>query len=312
MSLFTETRPEQNDQPQVLQRKILQRLNSDATAKLTEPGTTINNPQYVEGTLPHDDAPALVTRPASNFEFDVARGLHPEHFNVHKFGYNAAVPNGSFADIYTNGAATPLYPWPTSASVLNIKAGGDAADTAAGAGAQSILVQGLDADFNPIEELIVTAGAGASANTTASFRRVSRAFVVDAGTYTGANADDIDIENVANNVVAQIPAGMGQTQQTHYTVPAGKTAYLTCFHTQVSAGANKDADVRFFQRLNADDAATPFGAKRLVLQRIGLQGPDHQPILAFIPFAAKTDLWAEAQGNGAVTGVDISYDLIVI
>jgi hypothetical protein len=318
MSSFSDTRVHDGDTPPVTYKKILQRLNTDADLKLVQPGTTSNNPVYIDGTLPHDNPivegrNALVTRPAGSFRMDVARGLHPEHSDEHKFGYNAAIPNGSFADVYTYGASVAVYPWPTAALPMRIRVGGNGADDSSGAGARSIMVQGLDTNFQPIEEVIVTKGALVSDSTSQSFRRVYRAFVVDTGAYGVGNTGAILVENTSGAVLAHIPVGIGQTQQTHYTVPAGKTAYISHVHAQVAVGTNKDADVRMFQRLNADIIAAPFGAKRLVTQYIGLQGNGgHLPINSFVAFAAKTDIWFDAQGNGAVTGVNVSYDLALI
>jgi hypothetical protein len=313
MALLDNTIPRDGDPHPVTSKKILQRLNAAAGIGVAAPV-----PTTVIGTKPHDGNivegdPALVTRPASTFAFDVARGLHPEHSNIHKFGFNAAIPNGSFADVYTYGGTVAVYPWPTSAQKVRIRAGGDAADTSDGDGARSILVQGLDANFAPIEETIVTKGALVSAETTQLFFRVFRAYVTSVGVYGAANTDDILIENASDaDVIAHIPAGIGQTQQTHYTVPAGKSAYLVSVQVQVAAGTTKDADVRLFQRLDGSDVAVPYGAKRLVMQFIGQQGAASFPFATFVSFPEKTDLWCDAQGNGAVTGVNVTYDLFLI
>jgi hypothetical protein len=58
-----------------------------------------------------------------------------------KFGANPAVGNGAFEDIWYNGGSYTLL---TSAETVRVKAGGNAADDSAGAGARTITVYGLD------------------------------------------------------------------------------------------------------------------------------------------------------------------------
>jgi len=327
MSLLNTTIPEDGDLPHHTQKKILQRLNEgiatsnfSATQPVSGTVSVDNLPaeQVVIGNVLRDDTidgtnPTVVTRPATTFEFDASRGVYPDVAGVHKFGFNAAVPNGSFADVYSYGATVPVYPWPTAALKIRIKAGGNAADTAAGAGAQEITVVGLDTNFAEISETIATNGALVSAETTQSFRRVFRCYVSKVGTYGVANTGLVLVENSGGAVLASITAGYGQTQMTHYTVPAGKTAYLVHVDCQVASGTSKDADVLFWQRRDADDATAPtYGAKRLILQFIGLQGQGQYDFMYYPSFPAKTDLWASAKGNGALTGANLTYDLFLI
>lgn len=73
-------------------------------------------------------------------ELLLAAGAWPEVTSDRKFGDNPAV--GTTYEIIESGGG--VYPWPTSAQPVRIRAGGNAADTAGGAGARSILVTGLD------------------------------------------------------------------------------------------------------------------------------------------------------------------------
>jgi len=246
------------------------------------------------------------------FSFDqmlmIAEGLDPNRFCVHKFGANADV-GGTAEVIWTPGST---YPWPEAAETVRVKAGGNAADTAAGAGAQEITIQGLDENWELVEEAVETAGASASAATTATFIRVFRAFVSRVGAYGAANTGAINIENTTStNVIANIGAALGQTEMALYTIPAGYKGYLTSIEATVDT--NQSADLRFWQRPNADDVVTPFsGAARLVTRFLALATAANRNLKAPIEFAPKTDIWVDGISGGASSVVAASFDLVLV
>jgi len=247
--------------------------------------------------------------PIGEFGLEIAKGNVPGHSLVHKFGRNDAVPNGSFAFVNLLGFTA----WPLSAATtVRIKAGGNAADTAGGNGAREVTVQGIDSNLAELSEAIVTAGAGASSATTASFWRIHRAWVSSAGTYGAANTAAVVIENSGGGTdLIQIGIEEGQTQFTAWSVPTGKTAYLTSVH--VTVDANKAADIRCFTRANFNDATPPVSAKRLKLYWDGLLGDFmYEPKTPELTLVALTDIWFEAQGSGAGTEVSVDFELIVV
>lgn len=234
-------------------------------------------------------------------------------YGVHKFGFNGAVPNGTFADIWAYGPTDPVYNWPTTTEKFRIRAGGNVNDTAEGSGARSVMFEFLDATGLVVSETIATAGTSASAPTSIAGRRFYRAFVVDVGTIGSFNTGTILIENeTTNEVVGAITAEMGQTQLSMFTVPLGYTAYLTVIHVFISVGANKDADVIMYQRQGAYADAAPFKSRRVVHQWSAAQGEQKIQFDAYPSFPPLTDLWFEAKGNGAITAVDVGYDLILV
>ncbi len=251
-----------------------------------------------------------LTRTTNDPYLDVSAGLFADRFTVHKFGDNSDVGTASFEDIWDAGGT---YTWPTAAETVRVRSGGNTNDTAAGTGAQKIIVQGLDTNFDPVEEEITLAGSSASSSTTATFRRVYRAYVTDSGAYGGNNTGDILIENTSTNqLLADIQAGKGQTEMSMYTVPAGHKAYLRRVTMEVEA--SKPAEVRFWQRQNADDVTTPFTAPRIVHDTLALEGTENIEFAVFPEFPEKTDLWMDAiaSSGGGATQVDIAYDLVVV
>ena len=103
------------------------------------------------------DANPLFLR--TDFYIQVKEGKIPGYSLVHKYGRNPAVPNGTWAFINQLGFTS----WPLSAATkVRIKAGGDAADDAAGNGARSVIVQGIQTNLNEGTYEIATNGINES------------------------------------------------------------------------------------------------------------------------------------------------------
>lgn len=248
-------------------------------------------------------------RHASLFELDASAGRIQHVRTVSKFGSNSAVGTGAYEDVWEGGGA---YNWLTAAAPLRVKAGGNAADDSAGAGARTVVVQGLDEDFSEISETLTTAGGSASSPTSLGFIRVNRAYVDDSGAYGAANTGAISIETTGGTTVAHILAAYGQTEQAIYTVPAGWTAYLSRLEVAVDAGTNKTAAIRIWQRPGADVTSAPFKSPRIVDSFQGVSGEviiDHE---SYISFAEKTDIWADAIGESNATEVEVIFDLFLL
>ena len=200
----------------------------------------------------------------------------------------------------------------TQTFTVRIKAGGDAADTAAGAGAQKVMLRGIASTLALVEEEITTAGASASSATTASFWRILRTWVSEAGAYAGANTAAVTIENSdGSQDRITIPAGLGESQQGSYSIPTGKTGYLLSAFIHVDSA--KDADFALFQRAGLNDFTTPFEAKRVKGYWNGvLGGLTYTPETPGEPIEALTDIWFEAQGSGAITEVSVDFTILLI
>lgn len=273
-----------------------------------------NHVQRVKLMLGANDADdgtvAKATRlPTEAFLIEVQKGNVPGHSLVHKFGRNDGVPNATWEFVTLLGHTV----WPLSAATtVRIKAGGDGADTAAGAGATEVTVQGIDDNFNEVTEVIATAGASASSATSTSFWRVHRAWVSGVGTYGAANTAAVIIENSAGGTdLIEIEVEEGQTQFAGWTVPIGKTAYL--LSAFVTVDGVKAADVKYQTRGSIDVTVAPMKSVRLKKFWDGVLGE-----LFFSPkspsdeIVAKSDIWFEARGSGGTTEVSVDFELLVV
>lgn len=215
----------------------------------------------------------------------ISRGLISGYSQFRKFGANSAI--GTPEEVISLTATI----WqPTAAASLEIVSS-DGNDTAAGTGARTVVITGLDQTFTEVSETVTLAGASASTATTTTFIRAYRAYVASTGTYAGTNVGTLTIRIAsAGATVLSIGAGLGQTQTTHYCVPAGKTLYVEDIH--LSVGSAKAVDLKFFQLPNADDVSASYGgAKRIVQLFDGIIQPVDFVYQTPLVFAAKTDLW---------------------
>lgn len=146
------------------------------------------------------------------FELQVARGQIALHEPLFKYGTNPLIINVE-ETVWDVGG---LYTWIANAAPLVATSASGATD----AGVTGT-VQGLDANYNEISEDFTLDGSG-TYTTSASFYRVHRAFI------TGANAPAGNINfTIGATTYARITAGENQTLMAVFTVPAGKTLYLT-------------------------------------------------------------------------------------
>jgi len=238
---------------------------------------------------------------------NIARQRIPKTSSIHKFGRNPSVGNapetvwmhgGKYVYLAV-GAASTLYAYSA-----------DSEDSASGTGARTVTIQGLDNNFNLIEETVTVGGAA----TTLEFLRVYRAFVATAGSLN-TNKGNVLISTASGGggtVLADIgfigvgtTFGLGQTQLALYTIPAGKTGYLTTWNVGLAPANNKATVVLKSRELNGDG---PFRTQDIV-DLVG--GYHHQNYSSPLRFPEKTDIEVLASGDtGSI--VSSSFDIILV
>lgn len=240
-----------------------------------------------------------------HFLLEVSKGNVPGHSLVEKFGKNDSVPNGSWA-LVSDLASSFLQ----ATTKLRVKAG-NAADTAAGAGAQSILVEGIDSTLAYVSETLVPNGASPGTAGTLDWWRPVRAYVTACGTYGAANTAAVVIENSAGTAdLLKINTEEGQTQFASFTVPTGVTAYLV--EVILTVDALKPADIRLMTRENFNDVTTPYSPVRIKRYWTGIESRLVVTFEAPLKFEALTDVWFEANGAGAATAVSVEFEMVLV
>lgn len=242
------------------------------------------------------------------FELQVSRGQIAYHEFIHKFGYNPSI-GATDETIWSEGG---LYVYPTSASTMYISSS-SANDTAAGTGARTATVYGLDADFEQISVTVSLNGqTGVQLNGALNWYRVNRIIVNTAGS-VGANAGVLYVGTEATpsggvpaTKYATVAIGDNQTLMCLWTVPVGYTAYLHQKDVSASSSAGKFAIFTLVSRPNGG----VFNVRdRVTLANNSTTIPYWNPII----FTEKTDIEVRAiadSSGGTITAsatLDMTY-----
>lgn len=149
------------------------------------------------------------------WNLQVSRNQIQGHEAVDIFGYSAAIGNTAQGPLWEGQTQSGgLYTPPSSAAQLVLTSSSATDDTT-----RSVLIEGLDAAYQSISEVIALNGTS-NVTTTKEFLRINRMSMVSS-TNTGTIT-----AKISSTLYAQINAGVGQTQMSIYTVPAGYTLYL--------------------------------------------------------------------------------------
>ncbi len=251
--------------------------------------------------------PSSVTRwgKTEPFYLQLARGQIENHKTIFKFGFNPDV-TGTEETIWDQGG---IYSYPSAAIVMKVSST-SANDAAAGTGARTVLVSGLDENYDEVEET-VTLNGQTEVTTTTTFIRVFRAYVVTAGS-GGTAAGDIYVgtgtvtAGIPATIYARITLGENQTLMAMWTVPAGYTAYITKNNIGTgSSHANQYIGGRLVGREYGGVFRT---ASKVVLQNNSLPFNWEVPI----SFPEKTDIEVRAYSSGSNNLIFADFDIIYI
>ena len=238
------------------------------------------------------------------FELQVARNQVVGHFSVLVSGYNGAVGT-SYETIWTEST---IYVYPASATVIKISSS-DANDTAAGTGARTATIIGLDGNYNQISETVSLNGQ-TSVNTTNSYLRVFHLMVNTAGS-GGAAAGNIyaGVGTVTTGkpaTVYGVYTADGGATACIYTVPAGYTGYI--FDFLCSSGvttANAYTSIGLYNR--------PLGGvfDNTIQGRCANGGSFTIPLNYPLVFLEKTDLEVRASATN-LSNVTANFNILLV
>ena len=161
------------------------------------------------------------------FELQVARGQIPGHSTIHVFGHNPDVDNGVEATVWPIPGA--ILGHPVSPTIMKISSS-NANDTAAGTGARTVRILGINGTGGYAEE-IVTLNGQTAVNTVNTYDAIETMTVLTAGS-GGVNAGTIyaGTGTVTSGVPVVPYSAIGVGDNTslvgHWTCPTGYTGYL--------------------------------------------------------------------------------------
>lgn len=238
------------------------------------------------------------------FHLQVSRGQVTMHEPIHIWGYSSLI-DGTLLPIWdVNQAKVYL----TTAAIMEISSS-SADDTAAGTGARTVLVSGLDANYEPISETVTLNGRTA-VNTIKSYLRVLSITALTAGSgggnagviYAGTGVVTAGVPAVVHEIV---PIGMNKSQTGAYTVPAGYTAYFVRGGmTSATTGAGAVT-----ARLAASNQGSPFAAAALTMVSNAQVDYEFEYPLKF---PEKTDIEARGISPASTHTVTCYFQILLI
>jgi hypothetical protein len=224
------------------------------------------------------------------FDLQVARGQVDGHTGIEIFGYSAAIANTAQGPMWEGQTQSGgLYVYPSVAAPLVL-----VSDSATDNTTRSVVIDGLGAGFVPLTETIALNGT-TNVTTTNSFLRINQMTMLNS-----TNTGNITA-SISSTVYAKINAGIGQTQMSIYTVPAGYTFYL--FYTQYDAAIGFTSSAYMTgQEYNKFNAGTNSGLITVTHQTVFVQKQE-TPFTAPIPHPEKTDIQfcVKASAGGPLT-----------
>lgn len=159
------------------------------------------------------------------FGLQVSRSQIAWHDAVTVWGFNPDIDT-TIETVWADGG---LIAFPGSAVTMNVSST-STADTAAGTGARTIVIYGLDANHSPIQETVSLNGQTA-VTTTKQFLHINYVTVATVGSGKG-NAGTIYIGSGLNTlgvpavVYGAVYTGFNASTTACYTIPAGYTGYV--------------------------------------------------------------------------------------
>ena len=236
--------------------------------------------------------------------FDLAKGEAGVLAMQYKFGFSALVTSGAYSDVWDRGGVMSYFSTATAVTVI----GATTTDinTTTATGARSVSIEGLDANWEVQTETIAMNGTSTAAAVN-TYRRVYRAHVNSSGSLL-TNDGNITVNgtdaSVGVTAMAFIPADLGQTFQTQYTVPANKLLTLAAFYAE-SGASNDEARIELQSRPSTDNA---FRSK---WEAFVYRGAASHPYIWAVQCPAKTDLRIQAK-NLAVGTMNVSAKYVFV
>lgn len=221
---------------------------------------------------------------------NIARGMVKGVTGLSISGYSAAVTT-SFVPLWEiNGAYTYL----SSAQVLRVWSD-SASDTNV-----SILISGLDANYDQITETVVLTNGTTGVLTTKQFLRVNNAATIGSVNAVGTICIGSSDKSIT---VAGIFDGNGRSQMSVYTVPNGYTFYLSQVNVYTNSNGSQHVNYRSYTQ-------QPNGLTTKVLQ-FPLTTQYNSIKIVPRPYTAKTDIQWQCNSTGtSQVGIQIEGFLI--
>lgn len=268
----------------------------------------INTLEKAKFRLNADCGTVVATTDEGNFFLSVA---NDDFANVRSTVVEGDIP--SFSGTDSPADVVPflnpgLYTFPSAAATLSIVSD-DAADTLLGTGARTLLIEGLDANFDEISETINMDGL-TPVVTTNSYIRINKGEVRAVGS-AGENVGNITIDHGVDTIGIILP-GNGNMLQAIFTVPNNMTGFII----KISSSVHRDptasaAGKEVIIRLKARTQGNSWQVKRIFGENTesGSYTPTDD---VFKVVGARGDIRIEAVALNNGAAVSAAFNLILV
>lgn len=234
----------------------------------------------------------------------IPMGAYPGITQINKFGQNANIAQGVQEEIWDGAAA---YSFPATALMTHVS---QTTDQEALRG-ETVEVQGLDANFALVVQNVTLNG---TLSTTAVALATPLIRVFRMKILSAVVADStVRLHNAAENQdYAIIGTGNQQTLMAIYTVPAGKTGYITQYYSLVNPGQGNPTalPIKLWARDNANGYASQL--KHVMGIDLDFTARVEHPFNPYLKFPEKTDIFLTGTPVGAAANVTAGFDLILV
>ena len=239
------------------------------------------------------------------FELQVSRGQIPGHSVIHVFGFNPDVDTNEETVWPIDG----ILGHPASPTIMTISSS-STDDTAAGTGARTVLIEGVNGTGGLTSE-VVTLNGQTAVNTVNAYDAIERMTVLTVGS-GGVNAGIIYAGTGV--VTAGVPAvpysamGIGENVSLvgHWTCPTGYTGYLTDGKFTVGPTAGNQYVIGRLKLRGTDDIVRTAG-------KVTLQSGTADYMFQYpIKIRAGECITATAQGSGSNATVSSYFEIVLI
>lgn len=181
--------------------------------------------------------------------YDIAEGHVTGHTPFVKIGYTPTMTTAE-SEVWSKAGA---YVFPATAQQMEVVSSDNTQDTATGTGAQKVTIYYLDNLYAEKTEEVTLTGTTPADTVATNILRVN-GFRVTAAGATGKPLGNLSLRNTAGDTTySYITAGFTRARASFYTVPAGKTLYVTTVIFSYGYAANQTHYARLYTRATQNE-----------------------------------------------------------
>jgi len=232
-------------------------------------------------------------------------GIYPNRSMLKIFGRAPDVDN-VYVDAWEGPTTT--YVFPAAAQQMSVVST-STSDTSAGTGVRTVKIHYLDANYAEQVEVVTLNGTTPVNTTATNILRVQKMHSFSTGSH-GYPVGDIALKNTGGTVTySQMKASRNTAQQCIWTVPAGKTLYLSQWFSAAGASAANHF-TQVILRATAWDGYSVTGGGFLTVDPLSVQdGNLVQPFAIPIKIPAQSDIKVSAISDGGSANVVVTASI---